>query len=399
MANGSVPYLVGSDKIGLGLSRVSLEKPGEGVFDEAWLQHLIHSYPDLLPIGELEPALDPFQSICREMPIKSGSIDNLLITGRGDIALVEAKLFRNPQSRREVLAQALDYATSLFAMGYESFEKAALAGQFGPGQTKPLSLYLALPEQVEKLPEAAFVDAVSKNLRRGRVLILIVGDGIREEAEALLEGMNTYSRFSFTLAMIELRVFTMADRPGQHLVMPSVLAKTSIIRRTIVEVTNSGSVVVKDIDLTVPETMSTNSYWDDLAAKTKLPGARAALEKLLGDVEPLGVYPDFMSTLNIRWTRPNQKPVILANIKRDGGINMYNCFLYVPREIAVKYVEELADIFQCDIFTMNSPKKEITLYRNGKMLKLASVINLLDAWVTAMQRFIAAILAYDEQAA
>jgi len=38
------------------------------------------------------------------------SIDNLFLTPTGDIILVETKLWSNAEARREVAAQALDYA-------------------------------------------------------------------------------------------------------------------------------------------------------------------------------------------------------------------------------------------------------------------------------------------------
>ena len=46
--------------------------------------------------------------ICREFRTPHGYIDNLLMTLAGDIALVETKLFRNPEARRLVLVQVLD---------------------------------------------------------------------------------------------------------------------------------------------------------------------------------------------------------------------------------------------------------------------------------------------------
>jgi hypothetical protein len=180
-----VPLLVGTEGDTQILERLPLTPDGRGAYDEAWRQRLIHQTPTCLPIGEIEPALDSFSSVCCEMPTPRGFIDNLLMTGRGDIAIVEAKLFRNPEARRQVLAQALDYATCLFSMSYGEFEKAALAGTYAP-RPKPESLYEGLPE-ADKLIEAAFVDAVSQNLRRGRVLILVIGDGIRSEAETMLE--------------------------------------------------------------------------------------------------------------------------------------------------------------------------------------------------------------------
>jgi hypothetical protein len=54
-----------------------------------------------LPLAEIEPGLYPFVAICREMPTPRDPMDNLLMTGRGDIALVETKLFRNPEARRQ----------------------------------------------------------------------------------------------------------------------------------------------------------------------------------------------------------------------------------------------------------------------------------------------------------
>jgi hypothetical protein len=54
------------------------------------------------------------------------------MTPSGDIALVETKLFRNPDARRLVLAQVLDYAMAVFRMDFALFEQAALRGLFSP---------------------------------------------------------------------------------------------------------------------------------------------------------------------------------------------------------------------------------------------------------------------------
>ena len=125
-AADGIPLLIGAEGDTQALERLPLTPEGRGVYDEAWLQRLIHQNPSCLPIAEIEPALDSFSSVCCEIPTQRGFIDNLLMTGRGDIAIVEAKLFRNPEVRRQALAQALDYSTCLFSMGYAEFEKAAL---------------------------------------------------------------------------------------------------------------------------------------------------------------------------------------------------------------------------------------------------------------------------------
>jgi len=386
-----MPLIVGMDGAHA-LERVPLTPAGMSAFDEGWLQRLIHDHPTCLPIGEIEPGLDPFTAICREMPTPRGSVDNLLMTGAGDICIVETKLFRNPEARRKVVAQALDYATCLFAMGYEEFERTALAGSFAP-RTKPSSLFDALPE-AGKLDEAAFVDAVSRNLRRGRVLILLAGDGVRTEAESLLAGLQAHARFGFTLALVELGVFRM---PGSdaYLVRPRTLARTEIVQRTVVEVVG-GNATIKEQRAIVPDTLAADAYWQ--ALETKVPGARAALEKLLAAAEPLGVYPDLLGTLNLKWAQPDKKPVNLGYIYKHASVWTDAAAWFAPAPLAQAYVRELADTFGCDVHTMPS-SGNWTLYQQGKPLRLNAVLDRLDAWLPIMERFIRAVEQHDGQSA
>jgi hypothetical protein len=81
------------------LERIHL---GLGTHDEGWLQALILDNPELLSIAQLEPAFGQPIPVAREVPCGHGYIDNLYITPSGDIVMVEAKLWRNGQARREV---------------------------------------------------------------------------------------------------------------------------------------------------------------------------------------------------------------------------------------------------------------------------------------------------------
>ncbi|MBV8523499.1 MAG: hypothetical protein JOY71_15475 [Acetobacteraceae bacterium] len=383
------------------LERLPLSADGKGSYDEAWLQRLIQDNPACLPIADIEPSLDSFVSICREMPTPHGYVDNLLMTGRGDIALVEAKLFRNAEARRQVLAQALDYATCLFSMNYTEFEKAAISGSYDP-RPKPATLYDSLPEG-DKLNEAAFADAVSRNLRRGRVLILVVGDGIRSEADALLDGLRVHLRFGFTLALVELALFRMPGPDQRLLVRPSTIAKTVITQRTIIETTMGGMIIRERAEkLSIPETIGSDAYWDALEAK--VPGARKALEHLIQLAEPLGVYPEFLKSLSLKWDRGSGKTVNLGNVSKATSIwTDYATAGQVPRDLAQAYVQDLAAIWNCDVHTLppsSSPKWPNsggwTLYKDGAPLKLASVQGRLDDWLGPISRFISALKKQDE---
>ena len=78
--------------------------------NEAELQKLLADNPSLLQ-NEAEPSLAFVKS---EVKLgSSGFLDLLLINSDGLPIAVEVKLQKNPKSRREVVAQAIDYITAL----------------------------------------------------------------------------------------------------------------------------------------------------------------------------------------------------------------------------------------------------------------------------------------------
>ena len=176
-----------------------------------------------------------------ELPTKHGPIDNLLMTGDGDLVLVEAKLWRNHEARREVVAQALDYASCVFEWDYEALEKAALKGSFG-GHPKPPRLY-DLFKDGDAMAEPAFIDALNTNLRKGRVLILVIGDGIRTEMRKLAAALESHAGAHFTFALVELSVFRLDDNGGL-IVCPRTLVQTEMISRGIVEIQDHRTIVL-----------------------------------------------------------------------------------------------------------------------------------------------------------
>src|SRR6266702_37392 len=107
------------------LARVQFTKgPEAASYDEAWLQNLIMLQPGLLPVGQIEPVFLNMVPICTELPMRAGFVDNLFVTPAGDLALVECKLWRNPEARCEVVAQIIDYATEISTWTYETLQDA-----------------------------------------------------------------------------------------------------------------------------------------------------------------------------------------------------------------------------------------------------------------------------------
>jgi hypothetical protein len=103
-------FQLGSSAKKLNRLHFSKDASENALFDEAWLQRLVMAHPSVLPVDQIEPAFSPLIPVCIELPVSSGSVDNLLVTPAGDLALIECKLWRNPEARRKVLAQIIDYA-------------------------------------------------------------------------------------------------------------------------------------------------------------------------------------------------------------------------------------------------------------------------------------------------
>lgn len=83
--------------------------------DESWLRDAIVDNPDLV-IGPCRAAGltdDDWYPWQREFRVEGGRIDVLLLSSEGRVAVVETKLATNPELRRRVLAQALDYLAHL----------------------------------------------------------------------------------------------------------------------------------------------------------------------------------------------------------------------------------------------------------------------------------------------
>ena len=100
----------------------------------------------------------------------------LYANANGLLTLVECKLWKSEEARRSVVGQLLEYANDTSQLGFSELEAAV-----GRARNEPdFDLVQFMSEHVEDLDEVGFVDDVNRNLRLGRFLLLIVGDGIRE---------------------------------------------------------------------------------------------------------------------------------------------------------------------------------------------------------------------------
>lgn len=211
-------------------------------FDEAFIQHLVFKHPSCLPISDIDEAYNPLIPVCEELNTPVGPLDILMVSPNGEIAIVETKLWKNPEARRKVVAQILDYARELSQWTYEDLTR-EVNRRLG---TKGNILYeLTKSEATDyQIEEQDFVDSISRNLARGRFLLLIVGDGIKEGAQGISEFLSNSAHLNFSMAMVELSVYESADIG--RIIIPKTIVKTKEISKFTIEIPFGHSLKIND---------------------------------------------------------------------------------------------------------------------------------------------------------
>jgi hypothetical protein len=205
-------------------------RQGVDAVSEGYIQALVHEHPACLPIAEIDAMFSDPVPICTELNTPAGPIDNFMVTSSGLPVLVECKLWRNPEARREVVSQILDYAKELSRWSSSDVQR-EVSHRLKRGGNPLLDMVRVADPLVD---EQQFNDALTANLRRGRFLLLIVGDGIREGVERIAEYLQLHAGLHFSLGLVELPIYAMPN--GDRLVVPRVLARTHLIARNVVAV-------------------------------------------------------------------------------------------------------------------------------------------------------------------
>ena len=201
----------------------------QGSVSEAALQKLLFRFPETLPIAAIDATYAGAVPICQELSTPAGFVDALYVNPLGQITLTEFKLWRNPQSRREVIGQILDYAKELASWSYEDLQRQVSIALNESGNI----LYSLVDAHSPGIDEAEFVDNVTRHLRRGEFLLLIVGDGIQESVANIVDFVQRHSGLHFNLALVEAALYR--DTANHLIVQPRVLARTEVVQRFVVD--------------------------------------------------------------------------------------------------------------------------------------------------------------------
>ena len=197
-------------------------------FSENWLQNRLFENPQSLPLQEIDPAYQQVCPLCMEMNTSAGPIDVVYITPQGRLVIIETKLWRNPEARRKVVAQILDYAKELKAWSYADLQR-EVSRRTGIKGNSP---YQIISQKYDEIDEAVFVDGVTQSLRHGDFMLIIAGDGIRQDAQGIVQFLQEVGHMRFVLAMIEVAVYKHTQR-NLFVIQPRTLVKTQQLNRDI----------------------------------------------------------------------------------------------------------------------------------------------------------------------
>ena len=273
MNNDAQPILISQDDTEMPLPRVSLAAGGESSYDEAWLQDLVFRHPNCLPIQELDAAYQPLVPLCREMRTPAGPVDVVYATPSGRLVVLEAKLWRNPEARRKVVGQILDYAKELKRWSYDELQREVnIRRDDVEAENVPFEI---VRQSYPDTDESAFVDGIEKSLSSGRFLLLVVGDGIREGVTGIADYLTQATSLDFTFGLVELAIHQACD--GARLVIPRVVARTVTVQRSVVQLVD-GELQVVESEEDVEDTISggsevrkaSHAFWCEFAKRLDL---------------------------------------------------------------------------------------------------------------------------------
>ncbi|MBN1869525.1 MAG: hypothetical protein JW847_02980 [Candidatus Omnitrophica bacterium] len=179
---------------------------GKGYHNESELQGFLASYPAMIPFEDISDQLLHPIIMLREVGLPgSGSTDIIGIDEVGNISILECKLASNPEVKRKVIGQIMEYAAFLWRKPYEYLDDISIQRL-----KKPLAEAMedALDEeQKENWDKELFKEGLTKHLALGdfRLIIAVdkMNDELRRTIEYLTEGPHKLLLFALELNYFE----------------------------------------------------------------------------------------------------------------------------------------------------------------------------------------------------
>jgi hypothetical protein len=181
---------------------------------EAHLRDILFEDPDIIPIEDLPEGTDLSQVklMLKEVVLQgSGSTDLVGIDKNGNIIIIETKLATNPDAKRAVIGQILEYAAFMHKKELEWLDEIVRREKNGKG----------IMEHFEGEPDwdrEAFEEKLQDNLQEGTFTLFIVVDEMNPDLKRTINYMNEV--LGVRIYALELRYFK--EESGIEILVPNV---------------------------------------------------------------------------------------------------------------------------------------------------------------------------------
>ena len=364
-------------------------------FTEKWLQDIIHANPELVPASDIEPVWRDLMAVCQELPCPAGSIDNVFVTPQGYLVFVECKLWRNTEARRKVIAQILDYAKDIAEWQYDDLSRAINRAN-NTDYENPL--YECVNDHPEAADEIEFVDRVSRNLRFGRHLLLIVGDGIQENLVSLVEHVQKHMGLHFMLGLVEVGIFRLQEQKGL-VIVPNIVAKTLIVERGVLRLEEKNIVLEEPIATHAGEgtqargaraaPFSEQEFFEELIKNSS--EAARWLKNLLARLDQLGVTYDLKRSLILRYAPEGDYAFGLGYIESYGRFHTGHATWKLDEVghvgIARAYLEDIAELVGGFVPEHENPG-DWSVRVGDRTLNIQDLVGKEEAYLEIVERFL-----------
>jgi ribosomal protein L30E len=179
--------------------------------NEYELQKYINDYPSLLdPISKINKQEYPIFIISKEFNVKSGYIDLFAIDIEGNLYIIETKLAENPEIRRSVIGQVLEYANNLTEMNYDSIcNECNKYFQKNTDLNKIINNYYKeyIKNNDIEMGKMDYKKVISENIKNGKINIVIIANNISYEIQKLINYIDEITNDKINFIVLEINKY------------------------------------------------------------------------------------------------------------------------------------------------------------------------------------------------
>ena len=165
------------------------------------LQEYVAKNPEIVPVYDIDEDTRLLIT-AREFKTSSGPIDALGFDNNGNIYIIETKLYKNPEGRRTIIAQTLDYGASLWrsSNNFTDFMISlddASRKNFNKSFEEKYAEFFKLDDATEQLQQ------IESNLSEGIIKFVVLVDKLHDSVKNLAMFVNQNSKFDLYLVELE----------------------------------------------------------------------------------------------------------------------------------------------------------------------------------------------------